>query len=347
VGEIEEKHFTLDDMKEFNIELPHSEVREQNDPVLNTLRSSSTCSSRTSHTSNNCDSSLEQSSICCDDEDDGEQYDNENEDDDEDEDDYEDEKIHATFNKFPVQVICMEHCETTFDELIMHNELSKEEWLSALMQIIMILITYQETFSFTHNDLHTNNVMFNETNEKYLYYFYKQKYYRVPTYGRLFKIIDFGRSIYKYQDKLFCSDSFAPGGDAHTQYNFEPFINKNKPRLEPNFSFDLSRLGCSLYDLIFNNEDEEIIRKNILQWTDLQELIVRWCTDDNGKNIIYKKSGEERYPNFKLYKMIARTVHGCTPESQLNNPIFSHFSKKTSSSKKIYISIDKIPKLYV
>jgi hypothetical protein len=45
--------------------------------------------------------------------------------------------------------------------------------------------------------------------------------------------------------------------------------------------------------------------------------------------------------------MIARTVHGCTPESQLNNPIFSHFSKKTSSSKKIYISIDKIPKLYV
>jgi hypothetical protein len=183
---------------------------------------------------------------------------------------------------------------------------------------------------------------------EYIEYEYEGKKYNVPTYGRLFKIIDFGRSIYKYQDKLFCSDSFAPGGDAHTQYNFEPFINKNKPRLEPNFSFDLSRLGCSLYDFLFNDEDEEIIRKNVLQWTELQELIVRWCTDDNGKNIIYKKSGEERYPNFKLYKMIARTIHGCTPESQLTNPIFNRFSQSLSpNSSKIMISIDKIPKLYI
>ena len=37
--------------------------------------------------------------------------------------------------------------------------------------------------------------------------------------------------------------------------------------------------------------------------------------DDNGKNILYKKNGEERYPNFKLYKMIARIVHNHTPEN--------------------------------
>ena len=322
VGEIEEKHFTLDDMKEFNIELPHSEVREQNDTVLNTLRSSSTCSSRTSHTSNNCDSSLEQSSICCDDEDDGEQYDNENEDDDEDEDDYEDEKIHATFNKFPVQVICMEHCETTFDELIMQNELSKEEWLSALMQIIMILITYQETFSFTHNDLHTNNVMFNETNEKYLYYFYKQKYYRVPTYGRLFKIIDFGRSIYKFNGKVYCSDSFQTGGDAATQYNTEPFLNPHKPRLEPNYSFDLCRLACSIFDYVVPDFDE---LSNVIEENPVAKIIVDWCLDDNGINILYKNNGQERYPDFKMYKMIARCVHNHTPQVQLERPEFSAF----------------------
>ncbi|NCA20779.1 MAG: signal recognition particle-docking protein FtsY, partial [Crocinitomicaceae bacterium] len=42
---------------------------------------------------------------------------------------------------------------------------------------------------------------------------------------------------------------------------------------------------------------------------DLQKVIAQWCLDDNGKNVLYKRNGQERYPDFKLYKMIARTVH--------------------------------------
>jgi len=259
-------------------------------------------------------------------------------------------QVFAFIHDFPVQMICLEKCEGTFDYLLENNLLKDHEIIGALFQIIMTLIAYQKAYYFTHNDLHTNNVVFISTTIEYIEYEYSGKIYKVPTYGRIFKIIDFGRSIYKFQDKLFCSDSFATSGDAYTQYNFEPFLNKNKPRLEPNFSFDLSRLGCSLYDFLFNDEDEDIIRKNVLQWTELQELIVRWCTDDNGKNIIYKKSGEERYPNFKLYKMIARTVHKCTPQEQLDNPIFSRFiqqNNKTNTNDNYFISIDKIPKLYV
>jgi hypothetical protein len=45
--------------------------------------------------------------------------------------------------------------------------------------------------------------------------------------------------------------------------------------------------------------------------------------DDKGKNILYTSDGEERYPNFKLYKMIARTVHNHTPENQLEYPFLS------------------------
>jgi hypothetical protein len=290
----------------------------------------------------------------------------EDEEDDEDEDDEEEEEeewsdidddntneepqIFGYIHNFPVQMICLEKCEGTFDSLLEKDMMNDTQIISALFQIIMTLIAYQKAYYFTHNDLHTNNIVFIPTNNKYIKYEYLGKIYKVPTYGRIFKIIDFGRSIYKYQDKIFCSDSFAPGGDAHTQYNIEPFLNKNKPRLETNFSFDLSRLGCSLYDFVFNNEDEESIRKNTMQWTELQELVVRWCTDDNGKNILYKKSGEERYPNFKLYKMIARNVHGCLPEEQLSNAIFSSFSQKEKDLKDndeyIFISIDKIPKMY-
>ena len=32
-------------------------------------------------------------------------------------------------------------------------------------------------------------------------------------------------------DEHICSDSFAKDGDASTQYNCEPFMNENRPRL--------------------------------------------------------------------------------------------------------------------
>jgi len=199
-----------------------------------TLKSNSTCSSRSSHTNdddldNDCENcELEQfdsgSEKLDDKESDGEMKSNsdnineEQENEDEDEEwDEEEERINVVIPKFPVQVISMEYCENTFDDLILNNELTKDEWLSAFMQIIMILITYQKAFNFTHNDLHTNNVMYNHTDKKYLYYCYKKKYYKVPTFGRIFKIIDFGRSIFKFDGKIFCSDSFQAGGDAATQ----------------------------------------------------------------------------------------------------------------------------------
>ena len=335
-----------------------------NDDKTVTLRSSSTCSSRSSHTSiedneleddeinNQFDNEDEEdNSDYKDDEDeddkndeddddqDDENDDDENEDDEDDEDD--EEIINVTIPKFPVQVICMENCENTFDDLILNSELTKEEWYSAFMQIIMILITYQQAFNFTHNDLHTNNVMYIQTNKKFIYYCYKKKYYKVPTFGRLFKIIDFGRSIYKFNGKLFCSDSFQLGGDAATQYNTEPYLNDKKPRLEPNYSFDLCRLACSIFDYLVDDIEEV---KDLSKCEDpIKRLIVEWCLDDKGINMLYKNNGTDRYPDFKLYKMIARCVHNHTPQAQLERPEFDAFSKFKGDIPSDVINIDNIP----
>jgi hypothetical protein len=209
------------------------------------------------------------------------------------------------------------------------------------MQIIMILITYQKAYSFTHNDLHTNNIMYNATDKKYLYYCYKKKYYKVPTYGRIFKIIDFGRSIYKFNNVLFCSDSFKPGGDAATQYNMEPYMNNNKPRLEPNYSFDLCRLACSIFDYLVDDMDDI---DNLCRDHPYIKIVVDWCKDDNGINVLYKNNGAERYPEFKLYKMIARHVHNHTPHAQLERKEFANFeiSKKNIKSMDSVMNIDEI-----
>ena len=71
-------------------------------------------------------------------------------------------------------------------------------------------------------------------------------------------------------------------------------------------------MGCALYDYFIDDlEDPKVVINPI------GKLIKEWCTDDKGKNILYKKDGEERYPDFKLYKMIARTVHNHTPEKAM------------------------------
>lgn len=254
----------------------------------------------------------------------------------------EEEVINATIPQFPVQVICMEYCDNTFDDLILSSDLNQEEWFSAFMQIIMILITYQKVFSFTHNDLHSNNVMYNSTDKKFLYYCYKKQIYKVPTFGRIYKIIDFGRSIYKYNGKLFCSDSFQIGNDAATQYNTEPYFNDKKPRLEPNFSFDLCRLACSIFDYVV--EDMSDIR-DIEKCDPVQRLIVEWCLDDKGINMLYKNNGQDRYPDFKLYKMIARCVHNHTPQAQLERPEFKAYANFKGTVPNDVIDIDKMPVL--
>jgi len=237
----------------------------------------------------------------------------------------------------------MEKCVNTMDDLILKKEFkSDDEWFSCLFQIIMILITFQKCFSFTHNDLHTNNIMYVNTNEPYLFYHYNKKYYKVPTYGKIFKIIDFGRSIYKINNHLVCSDSFKKGEDAATQYNIEPYFNTNKPRVEPNYSFDLCRLACSIFDYLVDDIRDI---KNMEKLSPLVRLIVEWCLDDNKLNVLYKSNGAERYEEFKLYKMIARSVHNHIPHKQLDRKVFSKFSVKKifKENKSNVIDIDSIP----
>ena len=241
-------------------------------------------------------------------------------------------------------MICIERCQGTLDDLFSKKILDLDTAASALFQVIMTLLIYQKMYHFTHNDLHTQNIMYIETDIEFLYYSYKKKVYKVPTYGKIFKIIDFGRAIYKFQGHLFCSDSFELGGDGHTQYNCEPFFDEKKPRIDPNYSFDICRLGCSIYDYILDIE-EELDTKS--EKNALEKTIIDWVTDDNQKNVLYKKSGEERYPNFKLYKMIARTVHKKLPEDQLKNPFFSQFEYKIGKKEKKkelrIIDIDSLP----
>ena len=96
--------------------------------------------------------------------------------------------------------------------------------------------------------------------------------------------------------------------------------------------------------------DLESLTNDLEDLDDVQEIIVEWCKDDKNKNILYKKNGEERYPEFKLYKMIARNVHNHTPVRQLEREQFSQYKvskKKIKKNLSKVLDIDKLPDMTV
>ena len=262
-----------------------------------------------------------------------------------DDDSMSDESIAVSINNFPVHAIALEKLEGTLDELLMREKhpMGGTELTTTLLQVVMSLIAYQKTFMLTHNDLHTSNIMYSRTEKTHLLYKVHGAYFKVPTFGKVWKIIDFGRATYWANGQLYCSDSYFPGGDAATQYNFGDFYNESKAKVVPNCSFDLCRLACSLFDITVDEEDcgpdMHLVNK----------LITDWCTDDKGRNILYKTNGMERYPDFKLYKMIARSVHKHIPSQQLQRPIFQRYCVPQSKLKKTLrnvgsaVDIDSLP----
>ena len=266
-------------------------------------------------------------------------------------DDEEDEELYAEFNNFPVQVTLLERADGVVDELL-DEELENAEtlaetkdarWTAWLFQIIAGLTTAQHYFGFVHNDLHTNNVMWSGTGMTHLYYRIRKSakggdsvLYKVPTYGRIMKIIDFGRATYHLPDPagFFISDAFFPGNDACDQYNCEPFYDAAAgPKVEPNRSFDLSRLAISMLESLYAERPEASKPTKIMSreggklYTEtvspVYNLLWEWLQDDEGHNILRLPNGDERYPDFDLYKAIATDVHRAIPAKQVEKPLFS------------------------
>ena len=221
------------------------------------------------------------------------------------------EPIEVYIRDMPVNLICTEKCDNTLHYLLSTRSLCEEEIQSLLLQVMFTLDTYQKRYKFVHNDLHTCNIMYSSTDQTHLEYIFEGETFRVPTFGRIYKIIDFGRAIFVVDGVQFCSDSFSPFGDACGQYNCPPFYDDGKPAILPNFSFDLCFFAVGMYLVgdIHGREHTEL--------SPSAQTIRSWCMDDAGRNIAFTRTGEERYPGFKLYKMITRHVTKHVPATEL------------------------------
>ena len=253
--------------------------------------------------------------------------------------------IYADISDYPVMLILSEINEGTMDSLFTATDSVgaspgtddwENRWTAWIFQVLAALSCAQTILGFTHNDLHTNNIVWSATDQEYLYYKTKaNNIFRVPTFGKIFKIIDFGRAIFTINSEMFISDDFKDDNDAAGQYVFSPLVDKFKKEILPNPSFDMCRLAVSLLDGLFPKRPEELTNGGILSkergltmketGSALYNILWSWMIDDKGRTVFMNPDGTERFPDFDLYKHIAEYVHCAIPCTQFTKPIFDTF----------------------
>ena len=260
-------------------------------------------------------------------------------------------KLFAALSEFPTMLMFLEANKGTMDSLLDDDrEVGatsgtpewEARWVAWLFQVTAALCQIQSLWAMTHNDLHSNNILWTPTDKEFLHYSTTDgRVWKVPTYGKLFRIIDFGRAIYTHNNTLCISDDYWPDNEAGSQYNFGPLYDPAHPRAYPNPSFDLCRLSVSIIEALFqevpdDKEDGAVLssesdRTQSETVSPLFNLLWEWLIDDDGRNVLWNPDNSERYPGFDLYSVIAQKVKRAIPREQLEKPVFSQFVCAASS----------------
>jgi hypothetical protein len=237
----------------------------------------------------------------------------------------------AVLKKIPLQLLFIEKLEETLEDFLLSEEYDEEILLACVFQVAFALAYLQKRYQFTHNDLHINNIMFTKTETKYLYYKMNNQYFRIPTHGRIFKIIDFGRAIFTFKKKTYMNDVFSRNGEAGGQYSYPhqvSFLDRG-PRDKgeewtPNYHFDLCRLAMTIL--------EEIPRDKTSETT--LEFLRQMCRDQQNGSFCDMKD------DFNLYVSIARRARHALPLVILQDPVFKVFRiKKKGFPRKSYYGL--------
>ena len=155
--------------------------------------------------------------------------------------------------------------------------------------------------------------MYKKTDIEYLYYKTATRYFRVPTHGRIIKIIDWGRSTFKYDNKEIENTIFQTDGVCFSQYIYDIFKKNKKDQISPNPSMDLSLLASDLL-----NEEESV---NIPLNKSHTKTILREFLKDRQGNYIDIFDDD----SFDTYLDCAHDACNAVPRSQPLKPSFKNF----------------------
>lgn len=251
-------------------------------------------------------------------------------------------KYKVSYNNYPVALMATEVMDFDLGDFIEEHLLNykkegedpslyiEDNILSILFQTISALSVVHKFWDLYHNDLHLGNIMFKNTNKKYIYYYFKNTYYKIPTYGKIVKIIDWNRATMKYNGVLLNNLEYTCIGDCKDMYRFENSVNNHKKRILPNPNFDLALLSYELLNILKNLNKKSKIYKFLIDMTNMS----------NGDNIFSHFSKQASSSDFHLYIYIAKYCNNSIPIKQITKPVFTQYKVNKSEipqNEKIYI----------
>ncbi len=237
----------------------------------------------------------------------------------------------ALLKNIPCEFFFIEKLEGTLEDLLEEN-FNKDIILSCIFQISFALCYLQKHYQFSHNDLHINNIMFKKTDRIYLYYKYNNIYFKVPTHGYLFKIIDFGRCIFTFKNRLFYNDAFHKHGEAQGQFK-DPYkylnYNDNKNNFKLNYNFDLCRLAITILEVCCYDKTKDYNDK-----TEFYNFLYHMTLDNNNNSFLNLED------DFNMYILISKYSCNSKPSTIIQNDIFNKYRiKKKNFPKKLFYKL--------
>lgn len=231
--------------------------------------------------------------------------------------------------EYPTQFLFQEKLSGMISDVLDRECYFGERWKAYVFQIIAALAIAQSRYQMYHNDLHLENIMYKPTRQKYLYYQLNDKqYFKVPTFGKILKIIDWGRSTFLFQDKRLHNQCFYRDQDVFGQYIYEnkAFDFSNTPRYKQvpfNSSADMGMVIYNLY-CITRDKVPRHSRCEFYQWLQNQ------CLNIKGIN----KYSACKKLNFTLYKELVRHEKNKQPNYLLQDDIFKNYLLETKEDLK-------------
>tara|TARA_Y200000002_G_scaffold353423_1_gene332880 strand:- start:2661 stop:4007 length:1347 start_codon:yes stop_codon:yes gene_type:complete len=232
--------------------------------------------------------------------------------------------IYLEYSNVPVYLLITEKLNHDVSYLKENNELTYNIIVSLTFQIFSAIITMNHIFGIKHNDLHFGNVMLKNTKEKYLYYKVHNSYYKIPTYGYIICILDWGRSTYDFNGFTGKNSVYSADRDCFQQYIFNKMNSRGLESLECNKNCwtDIVMISHSIL-----SEFEEV-----LEDTELKKLLVRNITTSSNNKLDIEEF------NWELYLKITNYKFNINPNKLLTSHIFSKFKikKKLTKNKCVY-----------
>lgn len=238
-------------------------------------------------------------------------------------------ELFVEFRDYPTYLLATEKLDIDIDFLYEEELLDYNFITSIIFQTFAAIVIMYNTFGIKHNDLHLSNIMLSITDKQYIYYKVKDKYYKIPTYGYIVKIIDWGRATYDFNGYKGRNTIFDFQGDCYGQYRYKRINLTGTKTIMPedNEWTDIIMVSHGFLNLLEDYRDSEI-----------GKMLTQIVTHNKGMLDIDDF-------NWDIYKEISNNKFNVEPAKLFSNKIFKQYQMVNEEIVKIDPSLaNTLPK---